>query len=506
MIGKVHLVGAGPGDPGLITLRGLECLAEADVVVYDHLVDERVLSCVKPQAEIVYAGKSREGHTLRQEEINDLLVRKALEGKVVARLKGGDPFVFGRGGEEAEALAARGIPFDVVPGVTSAIAAPAYAGIPVTHRDFTSSLAIITGHEDPTKTESSIAWDKIATGVGTLVFLMGVANLPELTRKLIENGRDKRTPVALIRWGTQPTQQTLTGTLEDIAEKARRSDFRPPAVTVVGEVVGLRERLRWFDNRPLFGKRVLVTRSREQASHLSRLLRESGANPVELPTIEIVPPVDFRPMDEAIRDLAEYDWVIFTSANGVSSFFERVAALGLDARSFGRAKVCAIGPATADSLECHGIKADYVPVRYLSQEIVAGLKLERMAGKRVLLPRADIASPELTEGLRELGARTGEVVAYRTILHETSRGAARKLFEEQKVDIVTFASSSTATNLAALLDNNLSLLKNTLVACIGPVTAETAAKLGFKVDVVAREHTIPGLVKALEERFAGGRL
>lgn len=504
MRGKVYLVGAGPGDPGLITVRGLECLAEAEVVVYDRLVDERLLSCVKPGAELIYAGKAPTGHTLRQEEINALLVAKANEGKTVVRLKGGDPFVFGRGAEEAEALVEHGIAFEVVPGVTSAVAVPAYAGIPVTHRDYTSSLVIITGHEDPSKVQSSIAWDKIATGAGTLVFLMGMANLAELVGELVRHGRAASTPVALIRRGTQPTQETLVGTLGDIVEKTQASNFRPPAVVVVGEVVKLRERLRWFDNRPLFGKRVLVTRSREQASRLSKLLSERGAIPLELPTIEIQPPSHYGPLDEAIADLSKYHWVVFTSANGVKSFFSRLATLGRDARAFGVARLCAIGPATAEALAMHGLRADYVPEKYLSEEIVAGLRDLGVAGKRVLLPRADIAGKELTEGLTRLGAQVHEVVAYRTTFPEEAQERVRKMFPEEQIDVVTFASSSTARNLAALLDNDLSLLNKVVVACIGPVTAATAAKLGFAVEVVAQEHTIPGLVQALEEWFAKG--
>ncbi|MFH1486291.1 MAG: uroporphyrinogen-III C-methyltransferase [Chloroflexota bacterium] len=503
MPGKVSLVGAGPGDPGLITVRGLECLAEAETVVYDRLVDERILSHVKLGAELVYAGKSPQGHTLRQDEINALLVAKASEGKTVVRLKGGDPFVFGRGAEEAEALVEHGIPFEVVPGVTSAVAVPAYAGIPVTHRDCTSSLAIITGHEDPTKGESSIAWDKIATGAGTLVFLMGMANLAEIASELMRHGRDTSTPVALIRSGTQPTQETLVGTLGDIAEKARASQFRAPAVVVVGEVVEMRERLRWFDNRPLFGKRVLVTRSREQASRLSRLLGEAGAIPIELPAIAIEPPPSYGLLDEAIAHLPDYDWVVFTSVNGVESFFSRLTASGRDARAFWGATICAIGPATAEALAAHGLRADYTPVQYLSEAIVAGLQERGITGKQFLLPRADIAGEELTEGLERLGAKVHEVVAYRTALPRDAKTKSGEMFRKGQIDVVTFTSSSTARNLVALLDNNLSLLENVLVACIGPVTAETATKLGLEVDVVAKEHTIPGLVHALEEHLRG---
>jgi len=348
--GIVYLVGAGPGDPKLITVKGLDCIQKSDTIIYDRLVGERLLSFARPGAEIIYVGKSPERHTLTQSEINRLLVEKALSGKTVTRLKGGDPFVFGRGGEEAEELAAAGVPFEVVPGVTSAIAAAAYAGIPVTHRDFTSTFAIITGNEDPLKEDSSIDWAKISTGAGTLVFQMGMANLLHITKRLVENGRSPKTPAALVRWGTRPEQRTLVGTLEDISRKAESEGFKNPALIIVGEVVTLREKLNWFEKKPLSGKRILVTRSREQASVLSEALEALGAEPLEFPTISVAEPEDYSPLDRALDNLGSYRWVVFTSVNGVEAFFKRLRYHRKDIRALCDAELCAIGPKTREAL------------------------------------------------------------------------------------------------------------------------------------------------------------
>jgi uroporphyrinogen III methyltransferase / synthase len=494
--GLVYLVGAGPGDPGLITVKGQACVQKADVVVYDRLVSPAMLRQAPRGCEMIDAGKSPQGHALPQEAINALLVEKALAGKVVVRLKGGDPFLFGRGGEEAEALADAGVPFEVVPGVTSAIAAPAYAGIPVTHRDHTSTFAVVTGHEDPTKADSSIDWQKLATGVGTLVCLMGVGNLPQIVAKLIEHGRDAQTPVAIVQQGTEARQKTVTGTLADIVERAREADIKPPAVTIVGEVVRLREKLRWFDTKPLFGKRVLVTRSREQASALSQRLRELGAEPLEYPAIEIAPPKDIAPLDEAIAKLATYDWLIFTSANGVGALADRMAEKGMDIQSLGRVRIAAIGPATAQALAGYGLRVDYLPDVYTTKEIAA--RIGDVAGQRILLPRAERAPKQLAQALRGKGAVVDEVTAYRT-LAVGAPDELKALLTDGQIDIVTFTSSSTVRNLAASLRplERSQVMSRCLVACIGPVTARTAARLGIRVDVVAREHTIAGLVEAI---------
>jgi uroporphyrinogen III methyltransferase/synthase len=502
---KVYLVGAGPGDPELITLKAARCLAEADVVIYDRLVDNRLLEEATAKAELIYVGKKAGHHTLKQPEINQLLVNKAKEGKIVVRLKGGDPFLLGRGGEEAEALAENNIPFEVVPGVTSATAVPAYAGIPVTHRSFASSFAVITGHEDPAKGDSSIAWDKLATGVDTLVFLMGMGNLAQIADELIKNGRSPSTPVAIIREGTTPRQQTLVGTIADIAAKAAKSGIESPALIVIGDVVRLKERLSWFDKQPLFGKRVLVTRTRKQASVLSRLLARRGALTVELPTIEIEVISDNKELDQAIAHLSDYSWLIFTSANGVGIFFGRLRALGRDARELGQIKLCAIGPATAAALERFGLIADRIPQEYVSTAIADSFKDEDISGKRILLPRAEGATPELVNRLGQLGAKIDEIVIYRAVSPKSGIENGKQMLLAGEIDITTFTSSSTVEHLVSLLGSKWEAVNQTRVACIGPITAETAARLGVRVDVVAKEHTIRGLVQALIEDCRKGK-
>ncbi len=499
--GKVYLVGAGPGDPELISVKGLECLKKAGVVVYDNLLDERLLDLASSEAERVYVGKSAGNHTLPQEKINQLLVTKAKEGKIVVRLKGGDPFVLGRGGEEAGVLAQNNIPFEIVPGITSAVAVPAYAGIPVTHRGLASSFAVITGHEDPGKQNSSINWAKLSTGVDTLVFLMGMKNLPEIVAKLVEYGRPPDTPAAVIKDGTRPEQETVVGSLDDIAAKVEECGLTAPAVIVVGDVVRLREKLRWFDNRPLSGKRILVTRARHQASALSRLLAECGAQPVELPAIDIQPVDNFAELDQAISNLKYYHVIIFTSVNGVDAFWQRLCNLKRDSRTLSRIMIGAIGPATAQALETKGIIPDYVPEVYTTEGIIAGLKDQDIAGQRFLLPRADIADKELVRGIRQLGASVQEVTAYRTAPATEAISRAKQMITSGKIDIITFTSSSTVSNLLAAFGKGSLALNSARVACIGPKTAETAAKAGLSVDIVAREQTIPGLVAAIEEYF-----
>ncbi len=504
MIGKVYLVGGGPGDPNLLTLRGAELLGRADVVVYDRLANSLLLDRhMRADAERIYAGKSANHHTRPQEEINKLLVSEALEGKTVVRLHGGDPFVFGRGGEEAEALVTAGVPFEVIPGVTSAVAVPAYAGIPVTHRGQNSSFAVVTGHEDPTKTESSVRWDKLSTGAGTLVFLMGLTNLETIVQQLTANGLPASTPVAVIRWGTWPQQRTVDGTLSDIVDTVRKAGVRPPAIVVVGGVVGLRQRLRWWDNRPLFGKRIVVTRSRDQAGSLSELLREQGADPVEVPVLEIVPPESYEEMDAAIARLSGYDWVVFTSVNGVKSLLDRVEALGLDVRAFGGARLAAIGPATAQELRGYHLKVDLVPAEFVAEAAAAALVSSGVAGRKILLPRADLAREALAIELERAGALVDNVVAYRTVPARSDLSRLRDWMSTGQMDAVTFASSSTVRYfVAGLGEDAVSLLAGTAVACIGPITASTARELGIRVDLVASEHTIPGLVSAMVEYLA----
>jgi len=505
--GKVWLVGAGPGDPGLMTVAGVAALAEAEVVVYDRLVSAKLLELAPSSAERIFVGKEAGAHALGQEEINALLVEKARQGKRVVRLKGGDPYVFGRGGEEAEALAAAGVPFEVVPGVTSAVAVPAYAGIPITHRGLASSFAVITGHEDPSKGETAIDWSKLATGVDTLVFLMGAATLPQIVEKLVEHGRPPTTPVAVIRWGTTPAQEVVTGTLADIVRRVKEARLEPPAVTVVGEVVRLRETLRWFDSpqaKPLFGKRVLVTRTRQQASALSRLLSQQGAEPIELPALELVPRDDPRRLERAISALARgrYRWVVFTSANGVDIFFRRLREARRDARAFAEARVCAIGPGTAAALAAHGLRADLVPEEFVAESVVEALARRKVAKNRILLPRAEGARRELVRGLRALGARVDELPLYVAAPPGAPEPEALRRLRAGEVDVVTFASSSAVRNLLKLLEGDTAPLKGPLIACIGPVTARTAREAGLEVDVEAKEHTIPGLVRALQDHYS----
>ncbi len=500
--GKVWLVGAGPGDPGLITVAGLERLREADVIVYDRLVSPRLLD--HPDlagAELIYMGKVAGEGNHDQSKINDLLIEKARVGKRVVRLKGGDPFVFGRGGEEAEALRAAGVPFEVVPGVTSATAVPAYAGIPVSHRGLAATFAVVTGHEDPDKSEPAIDWERLATAVDTLVLLMGVKTLPETVDRLIAGGRSPETPVAVIRWGTTPDQRTVTGTLGDIVQRVRAAKLQPPAITVVGEVVRLRETLAWFEDRPLFGKRVLITRTRRQASTLARLLADEGAAPIELPAIEIEPAADEAATEAALDGLRAgvYGWVVFTSANAVELFFGLMRERGLDARAFAGAKAAAIGPATADALAERGIIADAVPEEYVAEGVVEALRPRLRSGERVLVPRAEGARPALIEGLSALGGQVDEVILYRAAVPKDAPAEALALLRDGGIDIVTFTSSSTVRNLAALLDGDVECLREAMIACIGPITADTARELGLKVDVVASEHTVPGLVAALRE-------
>ncbi len=490
--GKVYLVGAGPGDPGLLTIKGLECIRRADVIVYDRLVHPSLLCHARPDAELIYVGKASAAHTMKQEDINQLLVDKAKDGKTVVRLKGGDPYVFGRGGEEAEVLVENGIGFEEVPGITSAIAAPAYAGIPVTHRDCCSALGIVTGHEKGQ--ESRIRWDKIATGLDTAVFLMGVENLPNIVANLVENGRDPSTPVALVRWGTRPEQETLVGTLADIVEKVLSAGFKSPAVTIVGDVVTLREKLRWFDNRPLFGKRILVTRSRDQASDLSRLLREHGAEPIEFPVIKITPPESFEKLDAALDRVDQYDWLLFTSANGVLSVMSRLNELGRDVRWLKGPKVGAIGPATAEAIACLGIRVDFTPSRFVAEAVVEEFP-EDPSGKRILIPRAQEAREVLPEKLTERGAQVDVVTAYCTEIEESCAGPVKEMLAEGEIDIITFTSSSTIKNFVKLI--GASVPEGVQIACIGPITAQTAEELGLRPDIVAEEYTIEGLVKAL---------
>jgi uroporphyrinogen III methyltransferase/synthase len=500
--GFVHLVGAGPGDPGLITVKALECLGRAEVVIYDYLANEGLLDVAPPEAERIYVGKKAGAHAMSQEEINRLLVEKG-RTSVVVRLKGGDPFIFGRGGEEALALKKAGIPFEVVPGVTSAIAVPAYAGIPLTHRDLTSSVAFVTGHEMPGKDTSAIHWDRLATAVGTIVFLMGVRNLAHIASQLVTFGRAPETPVAVIRWGTTPNQQTVTGTLATIGDIAAAAGISPPAIIVVGEVADLRRQLNWFEGRPLFGKTILVTRAREQASDFRLLLEERGARCLEFPTIQVAPPTSWDALDNALRDLERYDWVVFTSVNGVRFVFKRLEVLGEDVRAFRGIRLGAIGPKTARALQERGLRLDLVPLEYRAEAVVEALGEAEIRGRRFLLPRAARAREVLPEKLTELGGKVDVVTAYETVRPTGRAEEIRRLLREGAIHCITFTSSSTVENFIAMLggDHLPSLLGKTVVACIGPITADTARQHGLHVAITPGEYTIEALTAALVDHF-----
>ena len=495
--GYVYLVGAGPGDPKLITLKGSECIAKADVLVYDRLASRRLLTLARPDCEMIYVGKSPDRHTLKQDEINQLLVDKGLEGKIVTRLKGGDPFVFGRGGEEAEALLEAGISFEVVPGITSAISVPAYAGIPVTHRDLTSSFAIITGHEDPTKNETALHWEHLANSHGTLIFLMGMENLPLIAKKLMENGKEGTTPVGIIQWGTRPEQRTLVGQLDNIAGEVKKEGFTNPSIIIVGEVVSLREKLQWFEKRPLSGQRIVVTRARHQASKLSQEIEDLGGEAWEFPVIEIAPVADKSYLEKAIQALPEFQYLIFTSVNGVDAFFEELKLQARDVRDLSGLQIVAIGPATQAALDKRGLRVAYVPEEYRAEKIVEGLAGRIKPGEKVLLARAEEARDVLPESLKEMGAEVWDVPVYQTVLGSANKAELQSLLKDKMIHAVTFTSSSTVRNFVSLLDGDLSLLDGVKLYSIGPITSETARGLGLTVYKEAAQYTIGGLVEAL---------
>lgn len=513
MTGKVYLVGAGPGDARLITVKGLECLAKGDVIVYDRLANPSLLGKAKRGAEKIYVGKRTDRHTMKQEDINQLLVDLALTGKTVVRLKGGDPTIFGRVGEEAELLRKHGIPYEIVPGITAAISVPAYAGIPVTHRDMASSLSIITGHESPDKLDLSIHWEKVTNATGTLVFMMGVAKIGYISRQLIKHGRLPETPVALVRWGTRAEQETLTGTLADIEQKVMAADFKPPAVIVVGEVVKQREQLMWAESLPLFGTRILVTRSRSQASELVRQIEDLGGEPYEFPVIDFEMP-SAEPLaaaEKALERLPEYDWAFFTSVNGVEFFFSHLERMGKDIRALHHARIAAVGPATKEALRRYGIAAEELPGRYQAEGLLEAFGTSLRPGQKVLLPRGDLARSWLPAALRDRGLDVTEAVMYATVPVGDEDEELAKLLREGKIHAVTFTSSSTVTNLLGALrrmgfEDPASALQGAAIACIGPVTAKTAEEAGLRVEILAEEATIASLVAALLGwKQAGGR-
>jgi len=497
--GKCFLVGAGPGDLGLVTLRAKQLIEQADVIFYDALCNPETLAWAREDAEIIFAGKRAGQHRLSQDEINVLLVEKARPGKTVVRLKGGDPFVFGRGAEEAKALVTAGIQFEIVPGITSAIAAPAYAGIPVTHREQNSHVTFFTGHEDATKSENAIDYDALAKLGGTQVMLMGVERLEAITREMLARGRSPDLPVALVRWGTTAQQKTIVGTLATIAERVRASGFEAPAIAIFGEVVSLRKELSWFEGSPLFGKRIVVTRTRRQAGALSSELRALGADVIELPTIRIEPAANLREFAELVQDAHSYDWIVFTSANGVQAFFEIFFKLYDDAREIGGAKIAAIGAATAQRVRDFYLHVDMQPEEFVAEAVLREFeKLGGVENLNVLIARAERARDLLRKGLAGMGAIVDEALAYRTVPETRDVTGARCRFVEEGADLITFTSSST---VEYFLDLKLRWPAGMKVASIGPITSATAREMGLTVDVEAKQHDIPGLVSAIRKFF-----
>lgn len=491
--GKVWLVGAGPGDPGLLTLKGARALARCDVLVYDYLASSAIISLAPPDCEKIYVGKKAGSHTLSQDEITALIVKLGREGKKVVRLKGGDVFVFARGGEEAQALAEAGVPFEIVPGITSAIAAPAYAGIPVTHREHNTSFTIATGHEDPTKGYSSLDFAKLANPKATTIFLMAMGNLAGIVAKLRENGLPPQTPVGIVHEGTKPTQEVLTATLETVVEEVARTGITAPAIVVIGDVVRERERIRWFDAQPLFGKRVLVTRPAQQADDFAQRLWEAGAEPIVAPTIAVGPPDDPLPARQAAENVRGYAWIVFTSRNGVDAFFDRLGELGRDARALGEVKVAAIGPKTAEALATRGVRADFMPATFVNEAVAEGLLARTVPGDRVLVYRAQEAREVLPDTLRAQARVVDVVAAYETRFVDDPDLPEKA----ERSDIVTFTSSSTVAGFLAAVPHGPRLLVGKTVACIGPITAATAREAGIRVDVIAEEFTVEGLMRAL---------
>jgi len=502
--GMVYLVGAGPGDTGLLTLRGAELLARADVVIYDALVNPELLRLAPKSAEIIYGGKRAKDHAMPQDELNQLLVARAREGKCVVRLKGGDPYIFGRGGEEAEELAGAGIAFEVVPGVSSIIAGPNCAGIPLTHRDHCSSFTVLTGHEDPSKETAALDFEQIAKTAGTKVILMGADRIGPIAAALVAHGLAADTPVAMVRWGTTGRQQSIEGTLATIAGIAADKEFAAPAVTVIGEVVKLRARLNWFERRALFGQRIVVTRTREQASQLSRQLLELGADVLEIPTIKILPPDDHQALVDALLELGVYDWMVFTSPNGVTMFFDLFFKTFEDLRDLCGARLAAVGPGTAAKLKELHLQVDLMPEEYLSRKIAAAFaKYQSVENLKILLLRAQVANPDLPKALEELGAIVDDIACYKTVPETEDRNGAAARLLEAGADWITFTSSSTVEHFHARFDLPKLIAKfpGLELASIGPETSRAVTALGLKPAVEAKEHTIEGLVKAVQTRL-----
>lgn len=496
MEGKVYLVGAGPGDYKLMTLRGMECIKNADVIVYDRLANEDYLKEAKEGCEIIYVGKASKDHTLPQDEINEVIAKKAKEGKVVTRLKGGDPYVFGRGGEEGEYLLERGITFEVVPGITSAIGGLCYAGIPITHRDYASSFHVITGHlKDDEKDE--LNWSALAGLQGTLVFLMGVANLKKISENLIKEGKDKVTPVAIISWATRYNQKVITGTLENIYELAFQNEVKPPSLIAVGEVVGLRDKLNFFEKKPLFGKNIIVTRAREQSSLLSQQINDLGGHAIEVPTIKIEEIVDNKELEECLGALKEYTYLVFTSQNTVEIFFKQLEKKGMDTRNLAHMKICSVGTHTAVCLKEKGIRPDFIPKRAVGEAIFECLKDELTSNDKVLLPKSAIARDYLIQSLGNI-CSVKAVDLYHTVTETIARDMILEMVENKEIDYITFTSSSTVSNFVkGIGEENVDKLKGIKIVSIGPVTSKTVGEYGLEVWRQPEKYTVEELMRCI---------
>ena len=496
--GICYLVGAGPGDLGLVTCRAKEVIERCDVLVYDALANQQLLSWTKPGCEKINAGKRAKDHVLTQEETNALIVEKTKQGKSVVRLKGGDPMIFGRGGEEAAELADAGVPFEIVPGISSTIGGPCYAGIPVTHRDHNTQLTIFTGHEDPTKGFSSIDYAQLAKAPGTKVFVMGVSRLREITSSFIEHGAAATTPIALTRWATTGSQKTIVGTLANIADIAEREDFQSPAVAVIGDVVKERSKINWFETRTLFGKRIIVTRTREQAGGLSKGLSELGADVIELPTIRIEHPEDRQSFAELVTHAHEYNWLVFTSPNGVERFFDAFFATFPDARSLGSPRIAAIGNGTAKKINEYRFAVDLIPERFVAEGLIDAFKKESVENLTMLWVKAAESRDVIYDGLIKLGAIVDECIAYRTVAETEDPTGAKARLEEEGADMITFTSGSTVDHF---FDLGLDWPEGCVAGSIGPVTSEALRKHGIEPAFEANPHDIPGLTKAIVKYF-----
>lgn len=499
--GKIILVGAGPGDPGLLTLKGQKALAGADLIIYDRLANSELLAHAKKNAQFLYVGKDPTDSGDSQTTINQAMIEAAKSGKNVVRLKGGDPFVFGRGGEELQAIFEAGLFAEVVPGITSAIAAPAYSGIPITQRGLATSFTVVSGSEDPNKKESALDWEKLASIPGTLVLLMGLRKIKQITEQLIRHGKSSSTPISVTQWGTLHKQRAVFGELSNISEKVKNSGISSPAVIVIGPVVEMAKQISWFKQGPLAGKNILVTRSRNQASLLSQSLNELGANAIELATIEIENVAKNKELENSLKNIEDYSWAIFTSANAVESVFNFMHKLGMDSRIFKGIGVAAIGPATSSSLLTYGINADFIPKTFTVDSMAQEFKKMSLENQRVFLPQSDLAPETLRNSLVTSGALVDAIVTYKTIIPKDEIISANSIITSGTLDMVTFTSSSTVSNLKAMLGGDMSLLKEIRIASIGPITSQTVRDLGFEVTAEAEESTIPGLVSAILNSF-----